>query len=93
MRLIHILIGMVMFLLLNACTTRDRIWNASDLEAWVREQAVEQGYRKDSIELDEWYREVGDQLVWHGEGVETASGKKSSFGIRVDEVWSPSGSD
>ncbi|MBK1826274.1 hypothetical protein [Haloferula rosea] len=76
-----------------ACTTKDKIWNASDLEVWVKDQAVAQGYREESIQLEEWYRDEDGQLVWHGEGVEASSGKKSPFSIRVDKVWTPSGSD
>ena len=87
------LIGLILSFLMLSCSTRDKIWNASDLEIWVREQAVEEGYQKESIQLDDWYKKEDSRLVWHGEGIETASGKKSSFGIRVDEIWTPSGSN
>ncbi|MEN8678701.1 MAG: hypothetical protein ABF391_01515 [Akkermansiaceae bacterium] len=82
-----------MAFLVASCTTKEDIWNASDLEVWVRDQAVEKGYRKESIQLEDWYRKEGEQLFWHGEGVEASSGKKSSFSIRVDKVWTPSGSN
>jgi hypothetical protein len=80
-------------LLLASCSTRDKIWNASDLAEWVQAEAVEQGYQPESIELEEWYRKDGERLMWHGTGVKNGSKNKSEFAVRVDEVWKPSSTE
>lgn len=66
-----------------------KIWNAGDLADWVREQAVKQGCRKESIELEEWYQETDEGNVWHGTCRNTAD-KPMDFGVDVDPVWTPS---
>ena len=84
--------ALVVMLVMSACSPRDKIWNAGDLIEWVRSEAVKQGYQPDSIELEEWYREEGDQLIWYGRGIREGSNQESEFSIRVDEVWTPSSS-
>jgi hypothetical protein len=74
-------------LLLATCTSN--IWNRSDLAAWVQDRAVEQGCRRDTITLDEWYRTEAGGNVWHGT-CRDASGNEQAFGINVDRVWTPS---
>lgn len=73
-----------------ACADRDRIWNAADLEKWVRSEAESQGFRAESIRLEEWYVKDGGRNVWRGEGIDAATGAKRSFAIPVDRVWTPS---
>ena len=60
-------------LLLSGCAG---IWNASDLVVWVRDQAVDQGCRRETIELEDWYTETAEGNVWRG--------------TYVDSVWKPS---
>ena len=73
-------------LLLSGCTS---IWNASDLALWVRDQAVDQGCQRDTVELEEWYIETVEGNVWRGICQDSA-GNARSFGINVDSVWTPS---
>lgn len=90
-RLLRACVGFALTLLI-ACTARDRIWNSGDLAAWVRDQAVEQGFQRESVEIEDWYREEGDgRLVWHGKGRKEGSEAAEDFAIRVDPVWTPSG--
>ena len=73
-------------LLLSGCTN---IWNASDLALWVRDQAVDQGCQRDTVELEEWYTETVEGNVWRGICQDLA-GNARSFGINIDSVWTPS---
>ena len=73
-------------LLLSGCAD---IWNASDLALWVRDQAVDQGCQRDTIELEAWYTETPEGNVWRGICQDSA-GHSRSFGINVDSVWTPS---
>ncbi len=66
-----------------------KIWNAGDLVEWVKEQAVQQGCRIESIELEEWYRETDEGNVWHGTCRDTAD-RPMDFAVDVDPVWTPS---
>ena len=50
-------------LLLSGCTS---IWNASDLAVWVRDQAVDQGCQRETIELENWYAKTAEGNVWRG---------------------------
>jgi hypothetical protein len=87
----HLLLCIVL-IAFAGCSTRSKIWNAGDLAQWVKDQAVEQGFQRDSVQLDEWYREDGGQNVWHGRGINSKTGKKSEFEVPVDRVWTPSSS-
>jgi len=74
----HLLLCIVL-IAFAGCSTRSKI-------------AVEQGFQRDSVQLDEWYREDGGQNVWHGRGINSKTGKKSEFEVPVDRVWTPSSS-
>lgn len=77
--------------MLPSCTARDRIWNASDLDKWVRDQAAGQDFQRNSIQLEEWYRDEGNGcLIWHGKGLKDNRAPEA-FAIRVDGVGTPSG--
>jgi hypothetical protein len=65
------------------------IWNASDLAAWVRDRAVQQGCQRETITLEEWYTETAEGNVWRGTCCD-GQGNAKSFGINVDSVWKPS---
>ena len=65
------------------------IWNAGDLALWVRDRAVEEGCRRDTIELEEWYTETSGGNVWRGT-CRDDQGNEKSFEINVDRVWTPS---
>mgnify|MGYP001546943240 FL=1 len=73
-------------LLVSACAS---IWNAGDLADWVRDRAVEQGCKRESIELDDWYSETPEGNVWRGT-CRDVQGTAMPFGINVDAVWTPS---
>ena len=73
-------------LALSGCT---EIWNASDLAAWVRNHAVVQGCRRETIELETWYTETAKGSVWRGTCLDE-QGAGKAFGINVDGVWQPS---
>jgi len=77
---------MLVVIFVTGCSS---IWNASDLAALVKERAVEQGYRRDTIELEEWYTATAEGNVWRG-NCRDAQGNAMSFGINVDKVWKPS---
>jgi hypothetical protein len=66
------------------------IWNASDLAEWVRDRAVEEGCRRETILLEEWYRDEASGNVWHGTCENAGTGDDMSFAINVDSVWTPS---
>ena len=68
------------------------IWNAGDLAAWVRNEAVKQGCEQPTIELDEWYVQTPAGNVWHG-NCKNATGLPKSLAINVDRVWTPSATD
>ena len=78
----------VLIMALPACS--NDIWNASDLANWVRDRAVEQGCERDSIELEDWYREEGGKNLWHGSCRKSGSDDRMQFAIDVDPVWKPS---
>lgn len=59
----HCILILVPFLLISGCTS---IRNAGDLAVWVREQAVAQGCRRESIVLDAWYTATTEGNVWRG---------------------------
>lgn len=65
------------------------IWNAGDLALWVRDRAVEEGCRRDTIELEDWYTETAGGNVWRGT-CRDDQGNAKSFAINVDRVWTPS---
>lgn len=65
------------------------IWNAGDLAVWVKDRAVEQGCRRGTIELEEWYTETDEGNFWRGT-CQDAKGGTKSFEINVDPVWTPS---
>jgi hypothetical protein len=77
---------MLVVIFVTGCTS---IWNASDLAVWVKERAVEQGCRRDTIELEEWYTETSEGNVWRGT-CRDSLGNSKSFGINIDQVWKPS---
>lgn len=77
-------------ILATACT-KD-IWNASDLAQWVRDQAVEQGCERESIELEDWYTSEKGRNNWHGRCLKQGSDEQMDFSINVDSVWTPSSS-
>ena len=77
------------FLLVIATAGCPRIWNAGDLAVWVEDQAVDQGCRRETIELEDWYTPTEQGNVWHGT-CRTAGGEAKAFGIDVDPVWTPS---
>ncbi len=86
-RLIGLVVQATAFaLLLSGCA---RIWNASDLAAWVQDRAVDQGCQRESIELEDWYTETAEGNVWRGTCRDSA-GASMRFGINVDSVWKPS---
>jgi hypothetical protein len=86
---IHLMTGtMLIVIFVTGCSS---IWNASDLAVWVKERAVEQGCRRDTIELEEWYTETPEGNVWRG-NCRDSLGNTKSFGINVDQVWKPSAS-
>lgn len=76
-------------LLLPGCS--DAIWNAGDLAEWVRDRAEEQGCVRESIELEDWYREEPSGNNWHGVCTDAVTGNRKAFSIDVDPVWTPSG--
>lgn len=78
--------SLVFALAIAGCTS---IWNAGDLAVWVREQAVEEGCRRDTIVLDEWYTETTEGNIWRGT-CRDADDNPMTFGIDVDPVWTPS---
>ena len=53
----------IVALLVPGCTS---IWNAGDLANWVRDQAVEQGCQRETIELEDWSAETAESNVWRG---------------------------
>ena len=69
------------------------IWNAGDLAQRVRDRAEEEGCRRESIVLEEWYRNESSGTVWHGTCEHAGSGDEMTFGINVDSVWTPSEPD
>lgn len=79
-------LGIAVILLLSGCSG---IWNAGDLVEWVKDRAVDQGCRRDSIELDEWYTATAEGNRWCGT-CRDAFGNIKSLGIDVDPVWKPS---
>ena len=66
------------------------IWNASDLAEWVRDQAVEQGCERESIELEDWYTSENGRNNWHGQCLKQGGTEQMNFSINVDSVWTPS---
>jgi hypothetical protein len=89
----HILllsVAMLAFALCPSCA-RSSIWNAGDLAEWVKNQAVQQGCERESIKLEEWYRNEDGRNVWHGTCRDPKTGKTRSFAIPVDSVWKQSG--
>ena len=66
------------------------IWNAGDLAEWVRGEAIEQGCKPGTIVLEEWYTQTASGNVWRGT-CETVDKPSQSFGVNVDDVWTPSG--
>jgi hypothetical protein len=66
------------------------IWNAGDLADWVRTQAEQEGCVRDTVELEDWYRETSEGNQWHGTCADAATGNRRTFAINVDGVWSPS---
>ncbi|TXS90783.1 hypothetical protein FV139_17560 [Parahaliea maris] len=77
----------VLSLALQGCM--HEIWNAGDLADWVRQQAVKEGCKSDSIELEDWYRKTESGNVWHGTCRNGAS-ETMAFTVNVDPVWKPS---
>ena len=77
---------MLVVIFVTGCSS---IWNASDLAAWVKERAAEQGCQRDTIELEEWYTTTAEGNVWRG-NCRDAQGNAMSFGINVGKVWKPS---
>lgn len=73
-------------LLSTGCTS---IWNAGDLAVWVKDQAVKEGCRRETIEQEEWYRKTDSGNVWYGT-CRDGGNNPMSFGINVDSVWKPS---
>ena len=67
-----------------------KIWNAGDLAEWVRNQAVEQGCKRESIELAEWYASDAGRNDWHGSCLKGDNQERTNFSINVDSVWKPS---
>jgi len=65
------------------------IWNAGDLAVWVRGQAVEEGCRRETIQLEEWYSKTNDGNVWRGTCIDDQN-NPMAFEINVDSVWTPS---
>ncbi len=78
--------------LLGVCGCQSSIWNASDLIEWVKDQAVKQGCDRQSIELEDWYREEAGVNNWHGSCSDVNTGASKTFAINVDSVWKPSSS-
>lgn len=76
----------ILILLVSGCSD---IWNAGDLAVWVQDRAVEQGCRRETIQLEEWYTETTEGNIWRGT-CQNAQGNTKSFGINVDPVWTPS---
>ena len=74
-------------LALSGCASS--IWNAGDLAQWVRDQAAQEGCQRETIVLEEWYKETDEGNVWRGT-CKGADGAEQSFGINVDSVWKPS---
>lgn len=66
------------------------IWNAGDLAEWVRDRAVEQGCERNSIELEDWYRDESGKNIWHGSCLDRKNRQRMDFAIDVDPVWTPS---
>ena len=80
-------ITLVGALIMSGCASS--IWNAGDLVRWVKDQAVEDGCKRDTIALEEWYTQTDKGNVWRGT-CKGADGKKRTFAINVDSVWKPS---
>ncbi len=74
-------------LTLSGCASS--IWNAGDLVQWVRNQAVLEGCQRDTIVLEEWYKQTDEGNTWRGTCKDT-EGQHRDFGIHVDSVWKPS---
>ena len=77
---------MALSLLVSGCSS---IWNAGDLEVWVRDRAADQGCQRETIQLEMWYVETAAGNVWRGTCLDVL-GQNRSFGINVDPVWTPS---
>ena len=88
--IIHPLVICISLAASLACGCSNNIWNAGDLAAWVKDPAVEQGCRRESIQLDDWYRSEAGANDWHGRCVNRDDGEQMSFAINVDAVWTPS---
>ncbi len=82
------LLTAVLVTALPACS--NDIWNAGDLANWVRDRAVEQGCERDSIELEDWYREESGKNNWHGSCKKSCSDERMHLGVNVDPVWKTS---
>lgn len=82
----RLIFGCLILVLSAGCTS---IWNAGDLAAWVRDQAVKQGCERETIELEEWYITTADGNIWRGT-CKDSTGNTKSFVINVGRVWKPS---
>ena len=82
--------GLCLGAILAAAGCGGDIWNARDLAEWVRDRAVEEGCRRETILLEEWYRDEASGNVWHGTCENAGTGDDMSFAINVDSVWTPS---
>jgi hypothetical protein len=80
-------------LMLSSVGCVKQIWNASDLTDWVKDRATEQGCDRNTIVLKEWYEKGADGNEWHGNCVDSKTGKRKDFLINVDSVWKPSAED
>ena len=88
-RAAHLTMACLLFAFLATACMND-IWNAGDLADWVRDQAVEEGCERESIELDEWYTSENGRNNWQGHCQKHQGGEQMKFSINVDSVWTPS---